>query len=220
MKSEELFKSFKLFESLTSHQFESLISNSKFISIHKDVYLKRSDIYYYFLLEGKLKVCEFNPEGDQVIKYILSPGTFFNDVLDCSPGDEDFAMATGMAPKVVAIPKIELNDSLSKNISFAKEIGLLALKKCNLIEHQLRTLILKDTKQRLIRLISNMAKTDGIHQNNKCIVHNYLTHREIASLIGATRVTVTKYFGELKASGDLDYNRHQIQVLSPKLLSA
>ena len=220
MKNIELIKSFRIFDCLTPIQFDYLVLNSKTLMMRKDSYLHQNDQYYYFLLKGKLKVCELDQDGEEIIKYILRPGSFFSESNRNTSGREEFAVATSSSPSVLRTPKGIIVELQGTNRHFATEFNQLALQKCSVIEHQLRMLILKDTKQRLMRLIGNMAKNDGINCNNIFVVNNYLTHREIASLIGATRVTVTKFLREMKASGDLDYNRHRIKVFNQDLLSA
>jgi len=50
-------------------------------------------------------------------------------------------------------------------------------------------------------------------------IPNYLTHEDIANLIGSSRQTVTTMIGELETEGILSYDRNQICFLNVKKTS-
>ena len=207
----DLLTQYEIFSKLRPSQLNYLSINSSFVRIGRNNYLQKSRKMVYFLVSGKIKVCELAPDGEDVIKYILTEGNFFGESMNnlCSHGNE-FAKGTEYSV-VVAIPRLLLDETIGLVPDFASEYSKLTIKKCGTIENQLRTLMLKDRKERLVRFLELMAMNEGRMVNDKLIVRNYLTHSDIASLIGATRVTVTKFLNELKLSGKISYSRREFQ---------
>lgn len=76
-------------------------------------------------------------------------------------------------------------------------------------------LVFYDAKARLIRFIKNRARTDGSRIGDKIILHNYLTHSDIAGIIATSRQSVNVLFNELRDSGLLFYNRKRIELNNP-----
>ena len=54
---------------------------------------------------------------------------------------------------------------------------------------------------------------------DRVLIGMKLSHQELASLIGATRETVTILLGELQNEGHIEINKRQISLVDPKRLS-
>ena len=78
-------------------------------------------------------------------------------------------------------------------------------------------LLNKDVKTRLINFFGQLVEENiGENTPEGFCIPNYLTHEDIANLIGSTRQTVTTMINELEADGVLQYSRHQICFLDVK----
>lgn len=209
----DILSEYQMFRNLRPARLNYISVNSRKIRLGKGDFLERNRKTVYFLFSGKVKICELDPHGDEVIKYILTEGNFFGESTNsfCYHGSE-FAKSTAGHTEVVAMSKLLLDELLEIEPEFSLLYSRQILKKCATIENQLRTLMLKDTKERLLRFLQLMAQNEGIKVDDKLVVSNYLTHGEIASLIGATRVTVTKFLSELRVAGNLSYNRREFQL--------
>jgi len=78
------------------------------------------------------------------------------------------------------------------------------------IENRLVNLLNKDVKTRLLNFLWQLVqKHADLNTPNTCIP-NFLTHEDIANLIGSSRQTITTLFNELAADGLITYNRQEI----------
>ena len=73
---------------------------------------------------------------------------------------------------------------------------------------------LKEVPARLASLILDLLQSEGVltRQGYYRILSHY-THGELATMIGAKRVAVTRGFGSLQKSGCVQLQRRQIYVL-------
>jgi len=71
---------------------------------------------------------------------------------------------------------------------------------------------------RLITIFKDLSEKYGVPASNGRKIAIHLSHKEIASLIGATRETVTLELNNLKRSGDILMDGKYV-ILSPKHLS-
>ncbi len=79
------------------------------------------------------------------------------------------------------------------------------------IQNRLVNLLNKDVKSRLLNFFWQLVQLNMVEAvpEGFCIP-NYLTHEDIAHLIGSSRQTVTTMINELAAEGILTYNRQEI----------
>jgi len=77
----------------------------------------------------------------------------------------------------------------------------------------------KDVKTRLVNFLLMLAKEEGDTEDGDAYkIHNFLTHEDIAQLIGSSRQTVTTMLNELETSGLVSVSRQSIKVPSVKNL--
>ncbi len=80
-------------------------------------------------------------------------------------------------------------------IAFSMQVG----NKLRKVENRLINLLNKDVKTRLINLLLQLAENDGTVIHNTASVARFLTHDDIARLIGSSRQTVTTFLNQLES---------------------
>ena len=79
------------------------------------------------------------------------------------------------------------------------------------VENRLVNLLNKDVKTRLVHFLWQLIKVNHFENSpGECRMVNYLTHDDIAHLIGSSRQTVTTLLNELASEGLLIYTRQEI----------
>ena len=88
------------------------------------------------------------------------------------------------------------------------------------VERRLRSLLFRSNRERLTQLLLDLtdqygnATTEGVEMGIK------LSHQDLASIIGATRETVTTVLGEMQSEGLLRIERQKLIVLDLPRLAA
>jgi CRP/FNR family transcriptional regulator len=78
-------------------------------------------------------------------------------------------------------------------------------------------LLNKDVKTRLLNFLWHLVQFNIADTRSEGVcIPNYLTHEDIAHLIGSSRQTVTTMINELSAEGILTYDRQKICFLDVK----
>jgi CRP/FNR family transcriptional regulator len=91
-------------------------------------------------------------------------------------------------------------------LKYSKQVGA----KLRHIENRLLNLLNKDVKTRLVHFLWQLAQKHTVPSSNTTCIPNYLTHEDIANLIGSSRQTVTTLINELATEGMITYNRNEI----------
>jgi len=205
-----------LISSLTDTEMKDLESNSKVKTLKKGEFisLTNNNRNTYLILSGRMKIYEMDDEGNSLIKELLKDGDFFGGYHDGNSNLQlECVEAMSCNVVVTAVNSSVIEEILKKNPVFSSGYNQVIWKRYKQIEQRYRNLaFLKDTKSRLISLLAEWAKGDGERKGNKIVLETELTHKDIASMICSTRVTITTILNQLRHTGEINYSRGRIEM--------
>ena len=210
-----LIRNYNLWSHLTDDEYEELNIVHNFIETAKDDYVYFEAFHHnklYFIKEGYIRIGYINDEGIEVVREIIQKGEIFGQItLEKSNLNGEFAKAYKSDVSLCAFTIEDFNKLLGKKpelaLKFSKQIG----NKLRVIENRLVNLLNKDVKTRLLHFLWQLTCTNhGENTSEGFRIGNYLTHEDIAHLIGSSRQTVTTLLNELVSEGLLIYSRQEI----------
>lgn len=167
--------------------------------------------YFYIVLEGCIKVFQYNPHNNkEQTLYLLKERDFFDilTLLDEKP-HEVYTTALETS-QVLELPIQNVRTWLHTNPAFNKAFFPYLSKQFREVEELAIDLSLYDTSTRLIKLL---MKNLNNSVKNMPLIHK-LSHEDIASLIGTARQVVSRQLQELKKEGIIDIQRKKIHLLN------
>ncbi|MHA4811803.1 Crp/Fnr family transcriptional regulator [Flavitalea flava] len=218
-----LIRNYDLWCHLSEDEYKDLKVEHRVIEVPKGEYIYFEAYNHnkiYFVKEGTIKIGFIDPEGREKIKEIIRKGELFGQFsLERNNLHGEFAQAYKDNVSICAFT-IDDFEKLLKNrpdlaLKYSKQVGA----KLRNIENRLLNLLNKDVKTRLIHFLWQLVEQNlGENTAEGFCMPNYLTHEDIASLIGSSRQTVTTMINELETEGILSYNRQEICFLDVKKL--
>ncbi|MEZ6134051.1 MAG: Crp/Fnr family transcriptional regulator [Pirellulaceae bacterium] len=88
------------------------------------------------------------------------------------------------------------------------------------IERRLKSLLFRNNRDRLTHLLTELAEQYGNATTEGIELGLRLSHQDLASIIGATRETVTTLLGEMQSEGLVKIHRQRLVVLDIPRLGA
>jgi CRP-like cAMP-binding protein len=165
--------------------------------------------HFYIILDGRLKVYQYNPDnGREQTLYLLGPRDMF-DVLTVLDGQRHEVMTEAIDEvKAVALPIDAVREWIVRYPVFNRAFYPYLARQMRHIEELATDLSLYDTATRLMKLLlKNLKGPDG----RLGLLQN-LPHEEIASLIGTVRHVVNRHLQQLKKEGILNIERKKLAV--------
>ena len=209
------FESVNLFNMLCPHKVKRMASTHTFTHYKKEEFVYIPDdsaSHIYMIVNGRVKIGHYLENGEEVVTAILTNGEIFGEL--AMAGEEkrrDFAQAIEDVT-ICPLTTQELKELMyeNKELSFKilKLIGLRLMK----LERKLELLVFKDARTRVIEFLKDAASWKGVKVGFETMIHTRLTHKEIASLTGTSRQTVTTILNELKEKNLINFNRKQILI--------
>jgi CRP/FNR family cyclic AMP-dependent transcriptional regulator len=101
-----------------------------------------------------------------------------------------------------------MNDNKPLNLKILKLMGLRLRK----VERKIESLVFKDARTRVIEFIKDLAMEKGQKVGFETMIKSHFTHKDIASLTGTSRQTVTTILNELREENILTFDRRRILI--------
>jgi len=212
-------KNHPLFANISEQKISEAASVMKIKTVYRTETVSYGDGEYskiYLLIQGKVKIAEFNDSSSELIKDIITAPDIFGDLsMEGHPSMDEYAEALTANTLVCVFNVPDFKKLLQENPMMTITYANMVNKKLQRLENRHADLVFRDTKARLIRFIKNWAQTDGNKMGDKIILNNYLTHTDIANVIATSRQSVNVLLNELRDSGLLFYNRKKIELNNP-----
>ncbi|NJO01693.1 MAG: Crp/Fnr family transcriptional regulator [Bacteroidia bacterium] len=210
------FEDVNLFKILCPHKFAEYKANHPFKEYKKEefVYFKEDlSTKIFLIVEGKVKVASYTPEGKEIVKAILTKGELFGELaLLGEEKREEFAQVMGSPTVLCPVTTDILQDLMRKNRDLSFRIYKLIGFRIKKLERKVASLIAKDVKTRLIEFLQELAKERGRKVGDEVLVWHQFTQKDIADLIGTSRQTVTTLLNDLKEENLIYFDRKRILI--------
>ena len=194
------FKGIPLFSGLSDSEHGLLVQ----VAVRKNyprnsLIIQQGDIgeSLYLLRRGRAKVYLSEPSGREVILAFLGPGDFLGEMALIDDEPCSASVMTTEESEFVSVNKKDFLRVLASSPSMA--VNLLKAMSGRLREsnQQIESLALKDVHARVQQVLRQISEPEG----GDLVVPARFTHRDIASMVGASREMVTRVLGALEQSG-------------------
>jgi CRP/FNR family transcriptional regulator, cyclic AMP receptor protein len=150
----------------------------------------------YVMISGKARVFVADDKGREVQLNQLGVGEYFGEVtLDGGPRS---ASVTALEDcRCAVVKRAELTAFIEKNPELAIHIVRKLARRVRDLTENVRSLALMDVYGRVARLLLELAED----KDGRLVVSEPLTHKDIASRVGASREMISRIFSDLADGG-------------------
>ena len=210
-----LIRNYDLWCHISDQEYQELDLVHHFIEAKKGEYIYFEAFNHnklYFIKEGYIRIGYIDEAGNEIIKEIIQQGELFGQfTLEKNNLNGEFAQAYKADVSLCAFNIVDFEKLLSRKpeiaLKYTKQVG----NKLRNFQNRLVNLLNKDVKTRLLNFFWQLVQLNLTDTTSEGIcIPNYLTHEDIAHLIGSSRQTVTTMINELAAEQTITYNRQQI----------
>jgi CRP/FNR family cyclic AMP-dependent transcriptional regulator len=161
----------------------------------------------YVVLSGKARVYVSDDKGREVALNQIGAGEYFGEVtLDGGPRSAS-VMALEQC-RCAVLRRAELTALIERNPGFALHLMRKLAHRVRELTENVRSLALMDVYGRVARLLLELAE----EKDGKLVVAEPLTHKEIASRVGASREMISRIFSDLADGGYLRKEGGQLVI--------
>lgn len=209
-----LIRGFDIFAHISDEEYEELNLVHNFLEAEKGEYIyfpSQNHCKLYFTKKGFIKIGYIDENGNECIKEVIQKGEVFGQItLEKNNLQDEFAQAYKSKVSLCAFNIEDFIRLLEKKpgmaLAFSHHLG----KKVRKIETRLLNLLNKSVHSRLINLLIQLIP--NTETGNTVSLERYLTHDDMAKLIGSTRQTVTTTLSHLEEQNLIKVTKDHIII--------
>jgi CRP/FNR family cyclic AMP-dependent transcriptional regulator len=167
----------------------------------------------YFVRTGIIKISKVSEEGRELTLQFHVKGDLLGEVAAFSPGPHETVAEAYEDTQLFSLTRDEFLKVMRKWPEVALRVSQLVLDRRKRLENRVAALLFKTAHARLAALFVDLAADFGVRDSRGIIINIKLTHKEMASLIGATRETVSFAILDLRRDGLIQTEAKRVVIL-------
>ncbi|PYS52687.1 MAG: hypothetical protein DMF68_00975 [Acidobacteria bacterium] len=175
----------------------------------------------YVIARGRVKLCRVEDlTGREAVIDILSAGSLFGEsaLYAAEPKREKCAVAYESA-RLLKIPVGDFKKGMAENRELYDYTFRLIGQRLARAERLVADFALDAISARLEKLLLEFSKRYGVPETDGVLIDISLPHREIASIIGSTRESITVRLNAMRRDGIIDFVNRKILIKRPESLA-
>jgi len=175
----------------------------------------------YAIIHGRVKLCRIEQEsGREAVIDILPEGSLFGEsALYSSAGQRANSAIAYENSRLLRIQVADFKRGMAEEGTLHDYTFRLIGQRLEHAERRLADFTLNAIPVRLDRLLADFSDRYGVSEPGGVLIDIPLPHREIASIVGSTRESVTVRLNAMKREGTIDFVKRRILIKRPASLA-
>ena len=172
----------------------------------------------YATVSGRIKLCRIEPQTDrEAVIDILPEGALFGEsALYSKAGRRENCAVAYESCTLLRIPSDQYRLGMASEPLLHEYTFQLIGHRLENAERRLADFALNAIPARLDRLLADFSDRYGVRESAGVLIDIPLPHREIASIVGSTRESVTVRLNAMRREGTIEFVNRRILVKRPE----
>jgi CRP/FNR family cyclic AMP-dependent transcriptional regulator len=174
----------------------------------------------YVIARGRVKLCRVETAtGREAVIDILSAGSLFGESALYAAGSREKCAVAYENSRLLRIAVGDFQGGTAENRELYDYTFRLIGQRLARAERLVADFALDAIPARLEKLLLEFSRRYGITETNGVLIDIPLPHREIASIVGSTRESVTVRLNAMRREGIIDFVNRKILIKRPESLA-
>jgi CRP/FNR family transcriptional regulator len=175
----------------------------------------------YAIIHGRVKLCRIEQDtGREAVIDILPEGSLFGEsALYSAAGQRANSAVAYENSRLLRIQVADFKRGMAEDGRLHDYTFRLIGQRLEHAEQRLADFALNAIPVRLDRLLADFSHRYGVSEPDGVLIDIPLPHREIASIVGSTRESVTVRLNAMKREGTIDFVKRRILIKRPASLA-
>jgi CRP/FNR family cyclic AMP-dependent transcriptional regulator len=172
----------------------------------------------YAIVRGRIKLCRIEPQTNrEAVIDILPEGSLFGEsALYSRAGQRENCAVAYETCSLLRIPSDQFQLGMAREPLLHEYTFRLIGHRLEHAEQRLADFALNAIPARLDRLLADFSDRYGVRESAGVLIDIPLPHREIASIVGSTRESVTVRLNAMRREGTIEFVNRRILVKRPE----
>jgi len=216
---QELVRQSNLFKDVSPDVFAEALDASVPRSVEEDgFFFMQGDpaTHAYVLVEGRVKMIQITPNGQQITMRIMTPGQTYGGIALLNPQAGYPATAQAVEDsRALAWDTAHLRELVAKDPSISLNVMGLMHGYISELQERQKALVTDRVEQRIARILLKLAAQSGRKIDEGVLIDLPITRQDIAEMSGTTLFTVSRTLNEWERGGLLEIGRERVVIRNP-----
>ena len=162
----------------------------------------------YIIKSGQVKTIIIDEEGKEIILSTQGTGEYLGEMSLIDKEPRSATVMTKTATQMLIIHRDDFLKVFNSNPDMVYDLFKVLLKRLRKSTDKVESLAFKDVYGRIASLLNQLSKP----KDDKWVIEDKLTHREIAHMVGCSREMVSRILKELTTGGYISTVKKQITI--------
>jgi len=173
----------------------------------------------YAIIQGRVKLCRIDETGREAVIDILPEGSLFGEsALYSAAGQRANSAIAYENSRLLRIHVADFKRGMAEEVRLHDYTFRLIGQRLDHAERRLADFTLNAIPARLDRLLAEFSVRYGVSEPEGVLIDIPLPHREIASIVGSTRESVTVRLNAMRREGTIEFVKRRILIKRPASL--
>lgn len=206
---------------LSEETIAAFTDNSSVIDVRRRRFVYRAGDRadaLYAIVKGRIKLCRIEPQTErEAVIDILPEGSLFGEsALYSTAGCRENCAVAYESCTLLRIPVEHFKTGMAREPLLHEHTFKLIGHRLEHAEQRLADFALNAIPARLDRLLADFSHRYGVRESAGVLIDIPLPHREIASIVGSTRESVTVRLNAMRREGTIEFVNRRILVKRPE----
>jgi CRP-like cAMP-binding protein len=174
----------------------------------------------FLITRGRVKLCRIEKGGArEAVIDILPAGSLFGESALYASGSREYCAVTYENSRLLRIPVGEFQEGMAEHRELYDYTFQLIGQRLARAERRVADFALDAIPARLEKLLVEFSNRYGVNETGGVLIDIPLPHREIASIVGSTRESVTVRLNAMRREGIIDFVNRKILIKRPESLA-
>lgn len=174
--------------------------------------------FVYFILSGSVKLFKMSINGKEKILDILSKGEVLGEIFALNGDFHTFSGQANENVTLLIMPKINFIELIQNQLPLNRDLLKILINRLTDAYNQVEDLCFRSNPGKVASLLLRLTEKFGVKVDDKIVINKYLTHLELATMVGIARETLTKILKEFREERSVDMVNHTILILDKEKL--
>jgi CRP/FNR family cyclic AMP-dependent transcriptional regulator len=174
----------------------------------------------FIIEQGRVKICSIDATGREAVIDIVGAGALFGESSLYSAGVREKNAVAYENARLLRIPAGVYREGMAASRELYDYTFRMVGQRLSRAERRVADLALDAIPARLDKLLADLSERYGRPEPEGVLIDLALPHREIASIVGSTRESVTVRLNEMRRAGIIDFVDRKILIKTPSASAA
>ncbi len=211
----QLLHASEILQPLSDEELEKLARQNPDIRLHEgEILFGPEEVAerLYIVKEGRIRLYKVSPEGNEITLTMVNQGRVFGEMALTAQRLREVYAQAAQPSLLISLSQEVLKELIRNN----PEVGIRLIERLServrALESRLEDVSFKEMPARLASLILQLMESEGVKTEEGYKIPTHYTHEQLATMINAHRVSVSRAFRSLRDAGVAELWEHLIHV--------